>query len=185
VLLQTYGSGGVELSQQWPSDTARGWGALAVGLLDIDLEERLNLARGFATDSHFSVREWAWIAIRRNVITDLTLALELLGQWAEDDDPFVRRFTSEATRPRGVWCPHIPTLKTNPEKAVGLLDKLSADGARYVQLSVGNWLNDAGKTRPDWTTATCARWSTSPSPSTLAIVKRAMRSLARSPDNLA
>jgi 3-methyladenine DNA glycosylase AlkC len=181
ILLELKGHEGIEEAITWKSDTARGWGAMAVGLLppSTPLDARLNLAKLFARDPNFTVREWAWIAVRSQIKSDLALALSLLQEWARDDDATVRRFASEATRPRGVWCPHIPELKRTPELAADLLNLLCADPARYVQLSVGNWLNDAAKTRPDWTLSTCASWRLNQQTATAAIVRRGLRSLSR------
>jgi 3-methyladenine DNA glycosylase AlkC len=179
LVLEFLGRNGIERAREWESDTARGWGAMAVGLVpSLGLRERLLIARNYALDPHFSVREWAWIAVRRHIIDELDTALSVLGCWVWEDDPLVRRFATEATRPRGVWCAHIPVLKTNPELAINLLDPLRSDPARYVQLSVGNWLNDAAKTREDWTRSVCRRWEATHSAATQAIIKRGLRSLA-------
>lgn len=178
VLLESQGIEGIHLARTWDSDTARSWGAMAVGLApDIGLEERLALARKYASDDHFAVREWAWIAVRGHIADELTPALALLSEWSRDSDPLIRRFASESTRPRGVWCSHIAALKADPELAINLLEPLHSDPARYVQLSVGNWLNDAAKTRPDWTSSICRRWALSNNAATRAILKRGQRSL--------
>jgi 3-methyladenine DNA glycosylase AlkC len=92
----------------------------------------------------------------------------------------VRRFTSELTRPCGVWCSHLTQLKTNPELAIHLLEPLKSDFAKYVQDSVGNWLNDASKSQPDWVRSVCANWlKVSKTKQTEYIVNKALRTLRK------
>lgn len=161
------------------SDLARQWAALIVGLRPgIDLSDRLLMARPYAADTHFGVREMAWLAVRNPVADEVPLALELLLPWTEESDPNLRRFASELTRPRGVWCAHIEQLKDNPELGAKLLENLRADTSRYVQNSVGNWLNDASKTRPEWVVGICRSWlQDSTIKSTQYICQRGMRSI--------
>lgn len=160
------------------SDLARQWAALFAGLRpDLDLSDRLRLARPFAADAHFGVREIAWLAVRKVIAAKIVPALELLRPWTVEPDPNIRRFASEVTRPRGVWCAHIELLKTNPELGLYVLEKLQDDPSRYVQDSVGNWLNDASKTRPEWVRMISREWlEKCDSKNTRYICQRAMRS---------
>jgi hypothetical protein len=85
------------------SDVARCWAAQWVALSGLPLPAQLEAVRRFAADSHFGVREIAWMAVRDAVIVSLDEALALLQPWVFDADPNIRRFASELTRPRGVW----------------------------------------------------------------------------------
>lgn len=162
------------------SDVVRCWACIAVlAKSERSLAQRLADAKPFAADAHFGVRELAWMEMRPHLAEDLPAAFALLASWVTDADAHVRRCACEATRPRGVWCAHLPALIRDPRPAEPLLEGLRADPARYVQLSVGNWLNDAGKSNPEWLRALSARWlRESPVPATTVIVRRGCRRLA-------
>lgn len=161
------------------SDLARQWAALMVGLrMGQSLATRLQQIRPFAADAHFGVREMAWMGVRQAVAAEVPQALTLLQPWTAETDPNLRRFASEVTRPRGVWCAHLEMLKHTPQAGYALLHPLRADPSRYVQDSVANWLNDAAKSQPDWVRSLCADWLLeSGRPATAYICKRALRSL--------
>ncbi|MDM0105079.1 DNA alkylation repair protein [Variovorax sp. J22R24] len=163
-----------------PSDVARCWATQWIAMSGLVLPEQLGAVRRFAADLHFGVREMAWMAVRDATIRSLDDALRLLQPWVMDPDPNIRRFASELTRPRGVWCAQIERLKAEPWAGVELLEPLRADPSRYVQNSVANWLNDASRTQPDWVEETCARWLLeSDVAETRYIVRRALRTLSK------
>lgn len=165
------------LMQQHASDAVRGWASYLIGKNEqLSLSEKLAQIQVYATDAHFGVREVAWMALRPSLAKNLSESIKLLEPWSVSEDENIRRFASEATRPRGVWCMHIEALKQNPALALPILSPLKNDSSRYVQNSVGNWLNDAGKTCPDFVKDICAKWAVeSPTQATAYIVKRAMR----------
>jgi 3-methyladenine DNA glycosylase AlkC len=144
------------------------------------LAERLRLGRRFAVDPHMGVRELAWISLRPHLAKELELGLRLLEPWVHDTDANARRFASEITRPRGVWCQHIQRLKDEPCLGEPILEPLNSDPSRYVQNSVANWINDASKSQPGWAKGVCRRWAKlSKTPQTTYIVKRALRTLSK------
>lgn len=162
------------------SDTVRGWACYLIGSDPrLTLEHKLDAMRGLADDAHFGVREWAWLALRPHIAADPLRVLAHLHGWTADPSPNVRRFACEALRPRGVWAAHISLFKQEPHHAQDLLDALCCDASRYVQDSVGNWLNDAGKSAPDWVRALCSQWQQrhADDPANSYIRKRALRSL--------
>ncbi len=179
VALTVFGEKAVKVLAEHPSDTARAWAAVAVGLApDLSVADRFLKVRASALDHHFGVREWAWIGIRPYVIDETEESISLLRPWTKSDSERLRRFASESTRPRGVWSKHSLLLKREPERAESLLAELRNDDSRYVQKSVGNWLNDAAKTRPDWVKGLCKRWiDESPTSNTAWICCRGQRSL--------
>lgn len=180
ILLDQFGPGGIAALANHSSDTVRGWACFMIGAQEMPLAGRLDAIRPFADDTHFGVREWAWLAVRPAIAADLPVAISALIPWTGDASPRVRRFATEATRPRGVWCKHIDSLKADPEPGRALLDPLRGDETVYVQDSVSNWLNDAAKSRPDWVQALVSEWvEHSPCPATQRIARRALRSVKK------
>ena len=161
-----------------PSDVARGWATQWIMFSDLPLPDKLHSVRRFAADPHYGVREMAWMAVRDEVRAGLDEALALLGPWVYDGNESIRRFASELTRPRGVWCAPIEALKIQPWRALPLLEPLKSDPSRYVRNSVANWLNDASKSQPQWVDEVCRRWSReAPGPECDHIVRRACRTM--------
>jgi 3-methyladenine DNA glycosylase AlkC len=160
------------------SDTMRALACYLLAEQPFSFEEKLTLVRPLADDHNSGVREWAWIALREGCERAIAHAITLLVPWTTDPSSNIRRFVSELTRPRGVWCKHISELRAQPWLGLPLLLPLRSDPAKYVQLSVGNWLNDAGKDHAKWVQDLCAEWmAASPTKETEKICKRATRNL--------
>lgn len=179
-LLERLGVRGFSRIAAHPSDTVRGWAAYMIRHMpDRALDQRLAMVKPLADDPHFGVREWAWIALRPHIVAEPEEAVAALAGWVVSDRVNIRRYAVEITRPRGVWCAHIRAFREHPERGLALLDPMQAETERYAQLSVANWLNDAGKSRPDWVRETCARWQAeTPRPeATSRIVRHALRNL--------
>lgn len=161
------------------SDTVRCWATYTIGRdADTDIDTKLNRLQSFAADHHFGVREIAWMAVRPHLAQEIETSIEVLRPWIESDDENVRRFATESTRPRGVWSEHIEVLKQTPSMALPLLEPLKSDSSKYVRDSVGNWLNDASKSQPEFVIELCSRWEKeSPTKETAYIIKKALRTI--------
>lgn len=169
----------LKLLQTDKADMARCWTAYSIGKnKEIPLSEKLQMIQPFAADNHFGVREISWMAVRKDIIDNVANSISILSTWTSSEDENIRRFASEATRPRGVWCEHIEILKQNPEMALSILNPLNSDPSKYVQNSVANWLNDAGKTNPSFVVQLCSEWKKqSATKQTAYIIKRALRTI--------
>ncbi|MBW3701755.1 DNA alkylation repair protein [Bacillus aerophilus] len=162
------------------SDSVRCWAAYMNKQPLSTLEEKLAYIQPFAADPHFGVREIAWMSVRESLTDQLDQSIEHLTAWAKSKDENIRRFSVEAIRPRGVWTKHIESLKQEPMRAQPILDLLKSDPSTYVQDSVGNWLNDASKTQPNWVINLCEQWlKDSDTKATSRIVKKAKRTIVK------
>lgn len=181
ILYQEFGTDCLNSMMQHASDQVRGWGAsLVKHIPDISFDKRLKMIKPIIDDTNPGVREVAWIMMRPHLANDLKQGLKILEPWVLDKKPNIRRFATEITRPRGVWCAHIPTLRKNPKQGLPLLAPVKSDPSRYVQNSVANWLNDASKDDPAWVESLCKKWTTSSATKeTTYICKRALRTLRK------
>jgi len=161
------------------SDTVRCYAPWIMSLdPKLTLKEKLDGAHDLVNDAHFGIREVIWMAFRPEFDRDLENAITFLNRWSTSEHENIRRFTTEATRPRGVWCKHIDRLKEEPALALPLLEPLRSDPSLYVQNSVANWLNDASKTQPQFVISLCDRWAKeSTTKETAKIIKRARRTI--------
>lgn len=163
------------------SDVIRCWATYSIGKNPkLNVKQMLDKIQVFSADKHFGVREICWLVVRPSISKNLTKSLEILSKWTSNEDENIRRFASEATRPRGVWCEHIEELKQNPALGLAILEPMKSDKAKYVQDSVGNWLNDASKTQPKFVIDLCKKWEKeSKTKETAYIIKKALRTIEK------
>ncbi|MBL3547396.1 DNA alkylation repair protein [Chryseobacterium sp. KMC2] len=161
------------------ADLVRCWATYTIGRNEkLNITEMLKQIQSFSADKHFGVREINWLAVRAKIAQNLTKSIDILSAWTSNQNENIRRFTTEATRPRGVWCEHIEELKQTPELALSILEPLKSDTSKYVQDSVGNWLNDASKTQPEFVQKLCQCWEKgSGTKETKYIIKKALRTI--------
>lgn len=161
------------------ADLVRCWATYTIGKNEnLSIGKTLDKIKYFAADKHFGVREICWMAVRPKITENLSESIKILSEWTSNEDENIRRFTTESTRPRGVWCAHLEELKKNPEKALPILEPLKSDSSKYVQDSVGNWLNDASKSQPEFVKNLCENWEKeSSTKETIYIIKKALRTL--------
>lgn len=163
------------------ADMIRCWATYTVGKnTKLRPQQMLQQIQYFAADQHFGVREISWLAVRQTIANNLAESIKILSKWTTSKNENIRRFASEATRPRGVWSEHIEKLKQSPELGLPILEPLKSDKTRYVQDSVGNWLNDASKTQPEFVSELCEKWKkVSNTKETTYIIKKAMRTIEK------
>lgn len=163
------------------SDLVRCWAAYTIGRNNgLSTVEKIKKIQSFAADSHFGVREICWMTVRPDISKNLKECIAILSEWTKHDNENIRRFASESTRPRGVWCEHIEALKQNPGLGLEILEPLRSDSSRYVQDSVGNWLNDASKSQPEFVVEICDEWlRESNTKETQYIAKKALRTIRK------
>ena len=162
------------------SDIVRCWGCWAESLFQDSVEGLLNAMKPYAADAHFGVREVVIFASKERLIEDLDGAIDILSNWIFDEDENVRRYAVEALRPVGVWTKKISEFQENPEKGLPLLVPLKSDASKYVRDSVGNWLNDASKSQPEWVKSVCSRWEKeSATKETAYIIKKGLRTIEK------
>lgn len=179
IIFSQFKESSLDILDNHKADMARSFACAIYGnILPCKFSQKLDYIQKFADDNHMSVRECSWLFVRNEGIKNLEEFIEIMQNWSLHKSENVRRFASEATRPRGVWCSHIKTLKENPNLAINILDNLMNDNSKYVQNSVANWLNDASKTSPEFVVNYCSLWENkSHSNNTKYIIKRALRTL--------
>ena len=129
----------------------------------------------------------AEFAVRPLLSHDLDRSLAAALRWTRSDDEHVRRLASEGTRRHLPWGTQVAGLSADPTVTLPILDALYRDESEYVRRSVANHLNDLSRKDPEVTVETARRWLEAPAPTTLPLVRHALRTLVKrgDPDALA
>lgn len=118
-------------------------------------------------------------AIRPFILKYPKQTLAILAEWAEDENPHVRRLVSEGTRPRLPWTMQLKPFIKDPRPVLGLLEKLKCDPELMVRRSVANNLNDIAKDNPDLVVETLSRWKKIEEEGTQWLIRHAARTLVK------
>jgi 3-methyladenine DNA glycosylase AlkC len=105
--------------------------------------------------------------------------LAILSDWAENENPHVRRLVSEGTRPRLPWTMQLKPFIKDPRPVLKLLEKLKTDPVLMVRRSVANNLNDIAKDHPDLVVKTLLRWNKIRDEGTQWLIRHAARTLVK------
>jgi 3-methyladenine DNA glycosylase AlkC len=108
--------------------------------------------------AEFTKQASSEFAIRPFLAEDPERAMEVMYDWAGDEDHHVRRLASEGCRPRLPWAMALPQFKKDPSPILPILQKLKDDSSEYVRRSVANNLNDISKDHPEVVLDICRQW---------------------------
>ncbi|MDQ5957480.1 MAG: hypothetical protein QG614_455 [Patescibacteria group bacterium] len=81
--------------------------------------------------------------------------LSKLLSWSKDNNHYVRRLSSEGSRPKLPWGKKI---NLDIKDGIKILDNLYFDKSRFVTRSVANHINDISKINPELAVDTLKRW---------------------------
>lgn len=121
-------------------------------------------------------------SIRTPLRDDTDATLDVLRDWATDDNVHVRRCVSEGTRPRLPWSFRLKVFQDDPAPVLELLKILKDDPVEYVRRSVANNLNDIAKDHPDVVIDVARRWWSDGDRNRRRLIRHALRSLIKAGD---
>jgi 3-methyladenine DNA glycosylase AlkC len=102
-----------------------------------------------------------------------------LLELTSDPNPHVRRWCSEAVRPRLPWGKKLRALVRDPAPIFPILEKLKDDPELYVRRSVANNLNDIAKDHPETVVQKCKAWAKGCGEDRDWVIKHGLRSLIK------
>ena len=120
----------------------------------------------------------AEFAVRPFLVRYPEATLDQMMEWAQSDDPALRRLASEGTRPRLPWGMALKQYQADPAPIVPLLESLRHDPSEDVRRSVANNLNDIAKDHPDLVVEVLSDWQDG-SDEVADITKHALRILIK------
>ena len=132
------------------------------------LHDALPEIRKLASSDDWRKREDAATALveiskkRENeVVSEMTI-------WAEEEDPNIRRISSEGLR---------RVARRNPEKILPVIEKLKTDDSLYVRKSVAALLRAISKKNPEFVADLCRKWAKLKNKNTNWIIRQGIKKL--------
>ena len=142
---------------------------------EVSMNAQYELTKRFSAE--FSMRQF--------LIEQQNRTLTRLMEWTSDDDPHVRRLCSEGARPKLPWAKRIPSLVTNPEPVLPILETLKNEPSLYVRRSVANHLGDIAKDHLDLVFEICERWLVDSTNELKWVIRHALRHPAKKGNDFA
>lgn len=109
--------------------------------------------------------------------------IAFLKTCAVNNDPHVRRWASEGSRPRLPWGERLDSFIKDPSPTLPVLEALKYDEELYVRKSVANHLNDIAKDHPELLVGLLKKWKSGTPPAHQAkmdwIIHRSLRTLIK------
>lgn len=121
-------------------------------------------------------------AVRPFLVQRTDETMQRLYRLTEDENPHVRRWCSEGTRPRLPWGVRLPAFINDPSPLYPIIKKLWNDPEEYVRRSVANSMNDISRDNPDETLNLCRDIRSANHPMSERVLKRGLRTLIKEGD---
>ncbi|SFV74650.1 DNA alkylation repair enzyme [hydrothermal vent metagenome] len=106
----------------------------------------------------FTVHSSSEFAVRVFILHYEDEMMQVLQEWAKDENEEIRRLASEGCRPRLPWAIALPRFQKDPSKILPILEILKQDPSLYVRKSVANNLNDISKDNPHIVKEIIRKW---------------------------
>lgn len=136
---------------------------------EMSMKAQYELTKRFS--SEFSIRAF--------IIDQPVRTFEVLHNWMNDKDPYVRRLCSEGSRPRLPWAQKISSLVEDPSPSLPILEHLKNDEDLYVRRSVANHIGDIAKDHLDLALDLCEKWLKDSSNELKWVIRHALRHPAK------